>query len=82
MLCHAVSHSSFMLCLLSGYAQLTVSPIHMVTKPCGAAGQRVLQQECKAASAVREMAGQWYGRMVDGCRDKSIIYEFLEAGEL
>ena len=71
-----------MSCLLSRYAQLTMPPVHMVTKPCGAAGQQVLMQECKAAPAVREMAGQVYSRMVDGCRDESIIYESLKAGEL
>lgn len=27
------------------------------------------------------MARQVYGRMVDGCRDKSLIYESLKAGE-
>ncbi len=87
MLCHAVSHRSFMSCLLSGHAQLTMSactPFRFVleTKPCGAAGQQVLQQGCKAASAVREIAGQVYGRMVYDCRDKSIIYESLKAGEV
>ena len=54
----------------------------METKPCGAAGQQALQQECKAASAVRELAGQVYGRMVADCRDKSIMYEILKADEV
>ena len=31
---------------------------------------------------MREMARQVYGRMVDGCRAKSLIYESLKAGEL
>ena len=87
MLCHVVSHGSFMSCLLSGHAQLTMSActpfrLVLVTKPCGAAGQQVLQQECKAASVVREQAAQVYSRMVDDCRDKSIIFESLKAGEL
>ena len=57
MLCHAVAHGSFMSCLLPGRAQLIMSactPFRLVpvTKPCGAAGQQVLQQRCKVASAV------------------------------
>ena len=31
---------------------------------------------------MHEMARQVYGRMVDGCRAKSLIYESLKAGEL
>ena len=36
----------------------------------------------KAALAVRDMAGQVYGRMVDDCRDKSTTFESLKAGEV
>ncbi len=76
-----------MSCLLSGHTPLTMSvctPFRSVleTKPCGATGQQVLQQECKAASAVRETAGQVYGWMMDDCSDKSIIYESLKPGEV
>ena len=54
---------------------VSVHTFHMYLgdQTCDAAGQQVLQQECKAASAVREMAGQVYSRMVDDCRGKSII---------
>ncbi|DBA98234.1 TPA: hypothetical protein ACH3X1_001158 [Trebouxia sp. C0004] len=35
----------------------------------------------KAASAVRELAAQVYGKMVDDCRDKSTSFESLKAGD-
>ncbi len=64
------------------YVSMHTFQTFLGTKPCDAAGQQVLQQECKAASAVREMAAQVYIRMVDDCRDKSITFESLKAGGL